>query len=93
MFTYKTNESNFNEVKTVMEYNGERKRLFLIHPPPTFAGEPKKALLLERLCFFDQFILLSKGFLSSVSYTIFRVLIARLAAAQAAVEEIIYINP
>ena len=32
MFTYKTNESNFNEVKTVVEYNGERKRLFLIHP-------------------------------------------------------------
>ena len=33
------NSSERLRLRTVVEYNGERKRLFLIHPP-TFAGEP-----------------------------------------------------
>ena len=35
LFTYKTNESNFNEVKTAVEFDGERKR-----EPLYFAGVP-----------------------------------------------------
>ena len=29
LFKYKTNESNFNEVKTAVEFEGEQKRVFL----------------------------------------------------------------
>ena len=34
------NASEHLRLRAVVEYNGERKRLFLIHPP-TFAVEPK----------------------------------------------------